>query len=722
MDLRIPGEEEPVPNDLSHRTNRKLSPGSHYPLGATLGPGGVNFSLYSANAEEVYLLLFDRPDGEPTDIIRVENRDRFAWHVFVHGAGPGQLYGYKVRGPFDPARGLRFNDRKLLVDPYAKALTGKIVNEDNLLLAYDPGDPARDFSLDGRENHAVVPKAIVVEDRFDWREDAPPSIPFERMVIYETHLKGFTAHPSSKVAHPGTYLGFVEKIPHLQSLGVNAIELLPVQEFYVDDFLRAKGLTNYWGYNTAAFFAPEVSFGTGRRPGCQVEEFKTLVRELHRAGIEVILDVVYNHTGEGNELGPTFSFKGIDNPSYYVLTGGPRDPARYYMNWTGCGNSFNLSTAPAIRMVVDSLRYWVETMHVDGFRFDLASVLGREGGMYRKCASFFDAVSQDPVLQKTKLIAEPWDLGSYEVGNFPVDWSEWNGRFRDTVRRFVKGDGGQLRDLGFRLTGSADLYADDGRSAYNSVNFVTCHDGFTLRDLVSFDGKHNEANLEGNRDGTDDNNSWNCGAEGETDDPEIARLRRRLAKNHACLLLFSSGTPMILGGDEFLRTQGGNNNAYCQDNPISWFDWGEVERNGDMVAFFRKAIAFTKKYTILQRRKFFTGTDRDGNAVPDIQWFGEDLGPPRWDDPESRLLCLLLDGNEEPSDAGSYFLFLALNGDHRQREVMVPPLPSGLRWRRAIDTSRPAGEDFVDDGAEPLPDPADRYLVNPRTTVVLLGK
>ena len=488
--------------------------------------------------------------------------------------------------------------------------------------------------------------------------------------------------------------------------------------------LLDKGLRNYWGYNSIGFFAPESGYGSGRAPGCQVAEFKTLVRELHRAGIQVILDVVYNHTGEGNELGPTFSFKGIDNPSYYALTGGPHEPARHYMNWTGCGNSFNLSTPPAIRLVMDSLRYWVESMRVDGFRFDLASVLGREEGRYQRCASFFDAVSQDPVLQRAKLIAEPWDLGSYDVGNFPVDWSEWNGRFRDTVRRFVKGDGGQLRDLGYRLTGSADLYGDDGRSAYNSINFVTCHDGFTLRDLVSYNWKHNEANLEGNRDGTDDNNSWNCGAEGETGDPEIARLRRRLAKNHACLLLFSSGTPMILGGDEFLRTQGGNNNAYCQDNPISWFDWGEVERNADMVSFFRKAIAFTKKYTILQRRKFFLGkdTDQDANAVPDIQWFGGDLGAPRWDDPEARTLCCLLDGGEEPSEAGPYFLFLVLNGDYRQREVKIPPLPSGFRWRRAIDTSLPAGEEFVEDGEEPPLSPADRYLVNPRTTVVLLGK
>jgi isoamylase len=713
--------EETVTNDLSHRTTRTLSAGTHYPLGADVREGGVNFSLYSANAEDVFLLLFDRPDGDATDVIRVETRDRFAWHVFVHGAGPGQLYGYKVRGPFDPARGLRFNGKKLLADPYAKALTGKFVNTENLLLAYDPLSPEKDLSIDLRDNTRAVPKSIVVDDRFDWRGDS--SIPFERLVIYETHVKGFTAHPSSGVAHPGTYLGFVGKIPYLRSLGVNAVEILPIHEFTVDDFLRGKGLTNYWGYSTVGFFAPESSYGTGRYPGCQVEEFKTLVRELHRAGIEVILDVVYNHTGEGNEMGPTISFKGIDNPSYYVLTGGPRDPARYYMNWTGCGNSVNLASVPAIRLVMDSLRYWVEVMHVDGFRFDLASVLGREGGMYRKCASFFDAVSQDPVLQKTKLIAEPWDLGTYEVGEFPVDWSEWNGRFRDTARKFAKGDGGQLRDLGFRLTGSADLYGDDGRSAYNSVNFVTCHDGFTLSDLVSYNGKHNEANLEGNRDGTDDNNSWNCGAEGETGDPGIARLRRRMAKNHACLLLFSSGTPMILGGDEFLRTQGGNNNAYCQDNDIGWFDWRAADREKDgMVAFFRKAIAFTKKHTILQRRKFFTGTDRDGNAVPDIQWFGDDLSPPRWDDPEGRLLCLLLDGNEEPSEAGDYFLFLILNGDHRERTVAVPPLAGGKRWRRAIDTSLSPGDDFADDGAEPLLDPADRYLVNPRSTVLLLGK
>ncbi|MDA8122653.1 MAG: alpha-amylase family glycosyl hydrolase, partial [Deltaproteobacteria bacterium] len=466
--------------ELRHRTARKISEGNHYPLGATLGGDGVNFCLYSLNAEEVYLLLFDRTDGDPTDVIKMENRTRFVWHVFVHGLAAGQLYGYRVRGPHNPARGMRFNGNKLLVDPYAKALTGKFANTDNLLLAYDPSSPSRDLSIDRRENAGVVPKCVVIDDRFDWQGDKPPALPLEKLILYEVHVKGFTAHPSSGVANRGTYLGFIGKIPYLKELGVNAVELLPIQEYHVDDFLISKGLTNYWGYNTIGFFAPESSYGSNRSPGSQVAEFKTLVRELHRAGIEVFLDVVYNHTAEGNELGPTMCFKGIDNTTYYMLTGGPADPGRYYMNYTGCGNSLNLANPHVIRVVMDSLRYWVEVMHVDGFRFDLASVLGREEGMFRNSASFFDAISQDPVLQRVKLIAEPWDLGTYQVGNFPVDWSEWNGRFRDTVRKFVKGDGGQIRDLGWRLTGSADLYGDDGRSAYSSVNFVTCHDGFTL--------------------------------------------------------------------------------------------------------------------------------------------------------------------------------------------------------------------------------------------------
>lgn len=704
---------------LEPKTARKISAGTYYPLGATVGPDGVNFALFSEHATAVFLLLFDRPDGEPTDVIPVSSCTRRIWHVLVHGLRPGTLYGYKVQGDYEPGRGLRFNDSKLLIDPYARALTGKCRNRDNLLLGYDPLDSAKDKSIDGRDNSRIVPKSLVVDDAFDWRGDVRPDIPLEKTVIYEVHLKGFTAHPSSGVSHAGTYLGFIEKISHLKGLGINAVELLPLHEFYVEDSLLDRGLNNYWGYNTVAFFAPESSYGTQSSWGCQVTEFKTLVRELHRAGIEVILDVVYNHTCEGNELGPTLCLKGIDNPNYYILTGPPSEPGRYYMNFTGCGNSLNLSHPNVIRLVMDSLRYWVEVMHVDGFRFDLASVLGRDGGGFWRSAAFFDVVSQDPVLSRVKLIAEPWDLGAYEVGNFPIDWSEWNGRFRDTMRKFGKGDPGQLRELGWRLTGSADLYADDGRSAYNSINFITCHDGFTLWDLVSYDRKHNEANGEDNRDGTDDNNSWNCGVEGETNNPEIGRLRRQMVKNHLCHLLFSLGTPMLLGGDEFLRSQRGNNNAYCQDNALGWFQWDQVEANADMTAFVRKAISFVRRHTILHRRKFHSGRDGDQNSVPDIVWFGLNGAPPAWDDAEQRTLCFQLDGSEEPSEEGDYRLFFILNADFALRGVKLPALGQGMRWYRVVDTSLPAGADFANPREEVLLEPADCYLVNPRSTVLL---
>jgi glycogen operon protein len=708
---------------LEHRTTRTIQKGANTPLGATLTAGGVNFALYSEHAAEVFLLLFDEPDGAPTDVIRVDQRDKFIWHALVRGLRAGQLYGYKVRGEYRPDWGLRFNDAKLLLDPYAKAVTGKFRNVDNLLLAYDPRPAARDLAPDARDNTAIVPKAIVVDDTFDWQGARSPDLAMEQLVIYEVHVKGFTAHASSSVEFPGTYLGFIEKIPHLTRLGINTVELLPVHEHYVDDFLVEKGLTNYWGYNSIGFFAPEVSYSTRRTAGCQVDEFKTMVRELHKAGLKVILDVVYNHSAEGNEMGPTLCFRGVDNVSYYSLTGPPDAPRRYYQNYSGCGNSLNLESRAAIRLVMDSLRYWVDVMHVDGFRFDLASILGREeDGAFRSSSSFFDAVSQDPVLTRAILIAEPWDLGTYQVGNFPVDWSEWNGRFRDTLRRFGKGDAGQLADLGWRLTGSADLYGEDGRSAFNSVNFITCHDGFTLCDLVSYNEKHNEANGEQNLDGTNDNNSWNCGTEGDATDPDVLALRRQLTKNFACMLLFASGTPMILGGDEFARTQRGNNNAYCQDNAISWFDWSLASRNQDLVAFFGKAIAFTRRFPVLQRRKFFLGEDLDADAVPDLTWFSPDLGNPRWQDADARTLCYQLDASEDGSDPGVDRLFFILNGHFASQTVALPPLPPDAGWHRAIDTSLPGDEDFAAPGREVRLDPPDHYTVNARSVVVLLAR
>lgn len=707
--------------ELIHRTDKKISPGSDRPLGAVINKDGTNFALYSKYAKEVYLLLFDIPDGEPTDIIRIENRTDNVWHVFVHGIKANQLYDYKVQGDYNPKEGIRFNEKKLLIDPYAKALTGRFKNTENLLLAYDANSPEKDLVIDNRDNTHTIPKSIVVDDSFDWQNDKKPDIPLEELIIYEVHVKGFTAHQSSGVRHPGTYLGFIEKILYLKGLGINAVELLPIQEFHIRDSLINKGLTEYWGYNTIGFFAPESSYSTKSYPGCQVNEFKTLVRELHKAGIEVILDVVYNHTGEGNELGPTLCFKGIDNPTYYTLKGEEDEPYRYYINDTGCGNTFNLENSVVMNLVLNSLRYWSEEMHVDGFRFDLASILARVQGSYSDKSAFFEAVSDDLVLKNVKMIAEPWDLTTYQVGNFPLGWSEWNGKFRDTARKFLKGDKGQLRDLGWRLTGSADLYGDDERSPYNSINFITCHDGFTLYDLFSYNQKHNEANLEDNRDGTDDNNSWNCGFEGKTEDINTIQLRKQMIKNAICCLFFSSGTPMLLGGDEITRTQSGNNNAYCQDNEINWFNWKLAEENSDTMEFCKNVINFYKKYTILQCRRFFTGKDRDADNIPDIGWFGENLEKPLWDNPESRFICYQLDGSEKPSELGNYHLFFIHNMEVNSHVVKLPR-HEGMKWYRVIDTSLKNGDDFLHFGHEIIISPSDEYKANPRSIVVLLGK
>ncbi len=707
---------------LEHKTKKKISKGMFYPMGANLTPEGVNFAIYSEHAHEVYLLLFDKPSGMPTDIIRIEEKTKNIRHCFVHGIKADQLYAYKVTGDYNPQAGLRFNSNKLLIDPYAKAFTHKFCNKDNLLLAYDPNSSGKDLSFDCRDNTDIVPKGIVIDDSFDWHGDKLLEIPFDKLIIYEAHIRGFTAHSSSAVKNPGTFLSFIEKITYLKGLGINAVELLPIQEFYTEDFLVDKKLTNYWGYNTSGFFAPELTYGSQKHPGCQVNEFKTLIRELHKAGIEIILDVVYNHTAESNELGPTISFRGIDNPTYYYLTGDSAGPKRSYVNLTGCGNTVNLTKPPVIRLVMDSLRYWAEMMHIDGFRFDLASVLGREGGMFQKSASFFDAISQDPVLSHVKLIAEPWDLGTYQVGNFPIDWAEWNGKYRDTARKFMKGDRGQVGDMAKRITGSADLYGDDGRSAYNSINFISCHDGFTLFDLVSYNSKHNEDNLDNNKDGANENNSWNCGFEGETKDPTVNNLRNKMIKNYLSLVCFSLGTPMIMAGDEFLRTQGGNNNAYCQDNAISWIDWRLAEHNIKMIEFFRKAVAFRRMYTILQRKKFFNGLDNNRNDKPDCAWYDQDLKTPDWNNQDLKFLSYELDGSEEKSDIGEYFIFFILNADDRNIKSRLPVLGKGMKWHKIADTSLSAGNDFIEKGREIPLEKQDEYLSASRSIVLLLGK
>nr|HEX4314775.1 glycogen debranching protein GlgX [Kofleriaceae bacterium] len=690
---------------LQHRTSRQVTGGHFHPLGATPTAAGTNFALYSRHATEVYVELYDTPTGAATDLIPLAQRTRNVFHAFVAGVTPGQLYGFRVHGPYEPAHGHRFNPHKLLVDPYAKALAGTLRDDANRILGYDAASPFRDLSFDDRDDADCVPKSVVVDDRaFDWQGDAPPNIPFEQMIIYEVHLKGFTAHASSRSASPGTYRGFIDKIPHLVDLGVNVVEFLPLHARAVGDFLTAKGLTNYWGYDTLSYFAPEPSYRAGAAFGDEVAELKTVVRELHRHGIEVILDVVYNHTVEGSELGPTLSLRGVDNATYYELTGGPGEPARYYMNWSGCGNSLELDRAPVIRFVMDSLRYWATEFHVDGFRFDLASALGRTRGVFQQASEFFDVVSQDPILSRVKLIAEPWDIATYQVGNFPVDWSEWNGRFRDVVRKFEKGEPGQVPELASRLSGSSDLYGDDGRLPYNAVNFVTCHDGFTLRDLVSYNGKHNDANLEGNHDGTDDNNAWNSGAEGDTGDAAIIGMRHQRARNLMLQLLFAAGTPMLLGGDEMLRTQHGNNNAYCHDNELSWFDWRLADTNADHLAFVRSAIAFVKKYPALQRRTFFTGSD--------LKWYGFDLDDPRWGDPELRTIAYLLAGD-------GYQLFVIFNASWHHVTVRIPEPATGRTWRRVVDTSV-AGDRLGDDGVALAP--ADHYLASPRSSVVLLAR
>jgi len=673
--------------------------GRPYPLGATWDGEGVNFALFSQNAEGVTLCLFDGADtGTPSQTIEVKNRTRFIWHVYCKGCMPGQIYGYRVAGPYDPVKGQRFNAAKLLVDPYAHAISGTMDWSRGSAYAYKRGDPRADLVIDTSDDTAAAPKCIVVDGGFDWEGDAPPRIPLDKTILYELHVKGFTARlrnldPALRGSYAG--LGSPTAIEYLQYLGVTTLELLPIHACQPEKFLLDKGLTNYWGYNTLGFSAPDARYSASGNLGQQVTEFKQMVKQLHRAGFEVILDVVYNHTCESNHLGPTLSWRGIDNLNYYWLE---TDTPCLYHDYTGCGNSPQMSNPVVLRMIADSLRYWVNVMHVDGFRFDLATVLGREKDGPTRMASFFDIVQQDPVLSQVKLIAEPWDvgLGGYQVGNFPIDWAEWNGRYRDTVRRFWKGDAGMVSDMAYRLTGSSDLYSHDGRSPGASINFVTCHDGFTLHDLVSYNFKHNRANLQNNQDGTDQNDSWNCGVEGDTTDPAIGKLRTRQRRNYMATLLLSQGTPMLCAGDEFARTQQGNNNAYCQDNTISWVEWSRAHQFAELLEFTRQLIAFRKAHPVFRQTDFLHGRDISRNQIKDVTWLrtdGQEMGELDWQTDFIRAVGMMLDGSDiqEQDEVGKTIqdgvFLLLLNAASITVNFQMPSMPSIGLWHARMDTS-----------------------------------
>ena len=680
----------------------KLRPGHPYPLGSTWDGEGVNFALFSENAEGVELCLFNHEhQDQEIHRIRLEERTDQVWHIYLPEIRPGQLYGYRVYGPYDPPAGHRFNPAKLLIDPYAKALTG-VVKWSEAMFGYRLGQPDEDLSIDERNNAGNVPKAIVIDQAFTWGSDKLLNIPWAQTVIYEVHVKGLTMrHPEVSEPLRGTYAGLASPpmIEYFQALGITAVELMPIHHFVNDKHLHDKGLTNYWGYNSVGYFAPDIRYSAFSDQGRKVYEFKTMVKTLHSAGIEVILDVVYNHTGEGNHLGPTLSFRGIDNASYYRLV---PDNLRYYTDYTGCGNTLNVRHPRTLQLIMDSLRYWVCEMHVDGFRFDLASTLARELHDVDRLSAFFDIIHQDPVLSQVKLIAEPWDLGQggYQVGNFPPGWAEWNGKYRDSIRRYWKGDGGLLGDMAYRLTGSSDLYGESGRQPYASINFVTAHDGFTLNDLVSYNSKHNEANREGNRDGSDDNQSWNCGVEGHTDDPEIADLRERQKRNFLATLLLSQGVPMICGGDEIGRTQLGNNNAYCQDSEMSWYDWNFDKNAKQLLGFTQQMIALKKNHPVFHRRRFFQGRRIRGSEVKDIAWFvatGKEMAEEEWD-LGFRTIGIRLAGDaiEEMDTLGQRIvddtMLILLNAYHESVAFVLPAHKKGVRWETVFDTTSPSDQ------------------------------
>jgi len=679
-------------------TLRNRWPGKPYPLGATYDGEGTNFALFSEHARSVELLLFDSPKaGSPCESIALTEKTAFVWHGYLPGIGPPQLYAYRVHGAYAPETGHRFNSHKVLLDPYAKAIAGTITWND-ALYGYRIGDPAGDLSCDERDSGAFIPKSVVVDATFDWEGDRLLRIPWNETVIYELHVKGFTARNRHvEDGKRGTYAGIASAaaVDYLSALGITAVELLPIHHHVDEKFLIDRGLVNYWGYNTIGYFAPDCRYSSTGFLGEQVREFKEMVKALHHAGIEVILDVVYNHTAEGNHFGPTLCFRGIDNLSYYYLS---PDAPRYYMDFTGTGNCPRMAHPRVTQLIMDSLRYWIEEMHVDGFRFDLASTLARELYEVDQLSAFFDIIQQDPVISQVKLIAEPWDLGEggYQVGNFPSLWAEWNGRYRDTIRRFWRGDECQVRDLGYRITGSSDLYQDDGRRPYASINFVTCHDGFTLSDLVRYNEKHNEANGENNEDGIDDNLSWNCGIEGDAEDAKIIRLRERQKRNYLALLFLSQGVPMLLGGDEFGRTQGGNNNAYCQDNETSWYDWELDDPRRHFLEFTRRLIRLRYDHPVFRRKKFFLGRKLCASDNRDITWLradGTEMAEEHWEQDRARVLGIMLAGDAmaEFTQRGIRIVddtfLMILNAYDESTSFMLPG--ADTPWIMVMDTAVP---------------------------------
>ncbi|MEO3405134.1 glycogen debranching protein GlgX [Mucilaginibacter sp. CAU 1740] len=674
----------------------KTYPGKPYPLGATWDGEGVNFALFADYATGVELCLFKGQDDEVEyEKIKIAERTHQIWHVYIPGAKPGLLYGYKVSGPFEPENGHRFNNNKLLIDPYAKSIAGRIDWHD-ALFAYNIGDENTDLSFSELDSTPFIPKSVVIDPQFDWEDDQPLRIPYHKSIIYETHVKGFTIqNPEIPEEIRGTYAALAHPvtIKYLKDLGITAVELMPVHQFVNDRGLLDKGLTNYWGYNTIGFFAPDVKYSGSGVLGEQVKEFKEMVKALHKAGIEVILDVVYNHTAEGNQLGPTLSFKGIDNSSYYRLTD---DNKRYYMDYTGTGNTLNAMLPNVLRFIMDSLRYWITEMHVDGFRFDLAATLARELHEVNRLSAFFDIIHQDPVISQVKLIAEPWDVGEggYQVGKFPPGWAEWNGKYRDSIRDYWIGADSMLGEFAQRLTGSPDLYQDDYRKPTASVNFITAHDGFTLNDLVSYNDKHNDANGEDNNDGESHNRSWNCGAEGPTEDEAINALRARQKRNLLATMFLSQGVPMLVAGDEFGRTQNGNNNAYCQDNEISWLNWETADK--ELLAFTQKLIALRKKHPIFRRRKWFQGLPIMGKGLEDIAWFlpeGNEMSEENWNHDFAKSLGVFLNGRglhhmgpkgEPVIDDSFYIIF---NAHDQPLEYVLPPKIYGDDWKKIMDTA-----------------------------------